>query len=149
MTSISIRAANVADRDAWVAMRIALWPDCPAEKQRTEIEQLLASDGVVLFAEDVVGGLVGFVEVSIRHEHVEGVATSPVPYLEGWYVDAPHRGMGIGKALIVAVEKWANGRGFRELASDAELENTSSQRAHQSLGFREVGRGVHYVKSLR
>jgi L-amino acid N-acyltransferase YncA len=50
--------------------------------------------------------------------------------------------------LIAALEKRARDTGFHELASDAELENVASQWAHESLGFREVGRGVHYVKAL-
>jgi aminoglycoside 6'-N-acetyltransferase I len=148
MPPISIRQATSADGDQWAAMLIVLWPDCPMEKQRIEIEQLLASDGFVLFAEHPTDGLIDFAEVSIRREHVDGVTTNPVPYLEGWYVDARHRGCGVGKLLIAAVEKRAGDTGFNELASDADLENISSQRAHESLGFREVGRGVHYVKTL-
>jgi len=148
MSLISVRLAKAIDRDKWAAMRIALWPDCPMEKQRIEIEQLLAGDGVVFFAENETGGLVGFAEVSIRRDHVEGVTSSPVPYLEGWYVEPQKRGGGVGRTLIAAVEEWARSSGFRELASDAELENTSSQCAHKSLGFREVGRGVHYVRAL-
>jgi aminoglycoside 6'-N-acetyltransferase I len=148
MSTISIRRATSADHERWAAMRIALWPDCAMEKQRIEIEQVLASDGVVFLAEHMVEGPVGFAEVSIRREHVEGVTASPAPYLEGWYVDASHRGCGVGRLLIAAVEDWARDAGFCELASDVELENIKSQHAHESLGFREVGRGVQYVKKL-
>jgi hypothetical protein len=34
------------------------------------------------------------------------------------------------------------------MASDAELDNTASQRAHQRLGYAEVGRSVHFRRAL-
>lgn len=45
-------------------------------------------------------------------------------------------------------EKWAIDHGHRELASDAEIANTSSIRLHKIAGIREVGRRVHFVKLL-
>jgi len=94
------------------------------------------------------GQVVGFAEVSRRVDHVEGTINSPVPYLEGWYVVEPYRGLGIGCALLAFVEQWARERGYKELASDAEIENETSTRLHMVLGFKEVGRTVHFVKSL-
>jgi predicted GNAT superfamily acetyltransferase len=54
----------------------------------------------------------------------------------------------VGAALVRAAEDWAGARGYLELASDAELDNFDSQRAHASLGFVEVGRAVLFVKAL-
>lgn len=111
------------------------------------MEQLCAGAGVVVLAE-VGKDLAGFAEISIRADHVEGTTAAPVPYLEGWYVRPEHRQRGIGAGLLRYVEEWAMERGFGELASDAELENTLSIRLHGRLGFKEVGRSVHFVKSL-
>ncbi len=74
--------------------------------------------------------------------------TSPVAYLEGWWVDADVRGQGIGAALIFAAEAWARARGYSEFASDTTLDNTLSQVAHERLGFVEVERAVLYRKAL-
>jgi aminoglycoside 6'-N-acetyltransferase I len=74
--------------------------------------------------------------------------STPVAYVEGWYVDPDVRRTGIGTALIDAVEQWARAQGFRELASDADVANPDSQQAHQHLGFEEVDRAVHYRKTL-
>jgi aminoglycoside 6'-N-acetyltransferase I len=71
-----------------------------------------------------------------------------VAFLEGWYVDPDHRGLGLGRALIEAVEAWARERGLQELASDALLDNAPSQQAHEHLGFVEVERAVRYRKPL-
>jgi len=79
---------------------------------------------------------------------VDGCRTSPVAFLEGWYVDADCRGSGVGGALLDAVEAWARARGLHELGSDALLHNEASQRVHERLGFIEVERAVRYRKPL-
>jgi hypothetical protein len=38
--------------------------------------------------------------------------------------------------------------GYSEIASDAEIQNSRSIRLHSRLGFREVSRTVHFVKTL-
>jgi aminoglycoside 6'-N-acetyltransferase I len=71
-----------------------------------------------------------------------------VAFLEGWYVDEDVRRRGIGTALVRAGEEWARRHGYRELASDALLDNTTSHRAHEALGFVEVERVIQYRKDL-
>jgi hypothetical protein len=74
--------------------------------------------------------------------------SSPVAYVEGWWVDADARRQRIGAQLIAAAESFARSRGYRELASDTELYNVISQRAHERLGFEELDRVVLYRKVL-
>ena len=143
-----IRQARPTDKAAWLRLRHRLWPHCPDDKHDLETDQLLKSKGVVFVAEDKPDNLIGFVEVSLRADHVDGASISPVPYLEGWFVDEPYRKRGVGRALLAAVEQWAVSQGYTELASDAEIENPSSLRLHQSVGFHEVGRNVHFLKPL-
>jgi aminoglycoside 6'-N-acetyltransferase I len=50
--------------------------------------------------------------------------------------------------LIAAAEKWTRERGLTEIASDAELENETSIRAHKALGFQETFRLVHFLKRV-
>src|SRR6266404_4228445 len=128
----------------------ALWPDCSPERHLLEIEQLTASEGggLVLVAVRERGGLCGFAELSIRHDHVDGASSTPVAYLEGWYVDPDVRGAGIGRRLLEASEAWAAARDLKELASDAELDNHLSLQAHRSCGFRQTCRAVHFIKSI-
>ena len=79
----------------------------------------------------------GFAEVS-RRAYAEGCETSPVGFLEGWYVVPERRREGIGRALVAAAEGWAHALGCREFASDALAENSVSAAAHRALGFEEV-----------
>jgi aminoglycoside 6'-N-acetyltransferase I len=63
-------------------------------------------------------------------------------------VDPDVRRRGVGTALVRAGEEWARGRGYAEFASDALLDNVTSHRAHEAIGFVEVERAVRYRKSL-
>jgi aminoglycoside 6'-N-acetyltransferase I len=146
---MDIREYRPADHAEWLRMRRALFTSITADDETADAAEWLARpDAVVLVAVRPTGhGLAGFAEVGTR-PYADGCDTSPVAYLEGWYVDADVRRTGVGAALVRAAEAWARRQGHREMASDALLENTTSQRAHEALGFTEVERAVRYRKSL-
>jgi aminoglycoside 6'-N-acetyltransferase I len=146
---MKVRKMADSDKPRWLELRRELWPDCPAARHALEIGQWQHSEGVVLLAESSDGQALGFAEISVRQDHVEGTSSAPVAYLEGWYVIPSHRRTGVGRALIENAESWAAEAGFSELASDTEYENHDAIRAHRNLGFREVGRNVHFVRALR
>lgn len=143
-----VRLGNPADNPEWCRLRCALWPSSTPEAHRLEMEAWLKrTDAVVIVAPRAEGGLCGFVEVGAR-SIADGCDSSPVAYLEGWFVDPDRRRQGIGCALVRAAETWARGRGYLEFASDAELDNLDGHSAHIGLGFIEAGRAVLYRKSL-
>src|SRR5262245_13108832 len=147
-TVTRVRALQSTDGKEWSRMRRALWPHHSAAEHQEEISRWLARpDAVVFVCARASGGLCGFAEASIR-PYVDGCHTSPVAFVEGWYVDPDSRCSGIGRALVDAVEAWARRRGLHELGSDALLQNEASQRAHERLGFIEVERAVRYRKDL-
>lgn len=148
---VTIRAVLRQDREAWIGLRRALWPDHAVEDHERDAQRFLAGDrhepAEVLIGFDELGRAVGFVELSIRNI-VDSCSTDRVGYLEGWYVIPEVRRHGIGGSLVAAAEDWARANGCREFASDAELTNDVSQRAHQALGFAETGRCVNFRKDL-
>lgn len=139
---VIVRPANRRDRDAWLRLRVTLWPDGSQEEHRHEIAQCFAGDAreplEILVAEDERSDLVGFVELSIR-PCAEGCRSNQVAYLEGWFVAPEARRQGIGRALVAAAEAWARDRGCTEFASDSHPENVVSVAAHQAVGFADVG----------
>ncbi len=133
----------------WARMRDALWPDSAATNTQ-EIEQYFSGQSnhiqecFLAIADETP---VGFIELNIR-SYAEGSDQAEVPYIEGWFIDEAYRGRGLGKNLMGAAEAWAKAKGFAELASDAELDNTGSISAHKKLGFTETDRIVCFLKQL-
>jgi aminoglycoside 6'-N-acetyltransferase I len=148
-----VRPFEPPDLVAWVEMRRALWPGENAGELAREAAKFSRSAeavglAAVLVSESASGELTGFVEIGLRG-YVDGCSSSPVPYIEGWYVVENARRSGVGRALIAAAETWSIERGHTELGSDALLENAQSERAHRALGFEEVERAIRFRKTLR
>jgi aminoglycoside 6'-N-acetyltransferase I len=154
MTTSKIRRATVSDRDELANLRMALWPESSVEEHSRKLDALLSSgmSGILplaIFVSCEEGGkLTGFVEVGLR-SHADGCDESrPVGYLEGWFVAAGWRWQGTGGELVRAAEEWSRAQGCREMASDALVDNTGSQLAHEKLGYIAVDRCVHFRKPL-
>ena len=129
-----------------------------AAGDRLELERLargLFPDADTLFSPQVTwlvvdrgdGRLGGYIELGTR-PYADGCDSSPVAYVEAWYVDPDLRGQGWGRALVAAAEAWAREQGLTELASGSLIENERSIAAHLALGFTEVERQVHCAKKL-
>ena len=127
------------DREDYPALRARLWPEEPevTEEAALILAGALELAEVVFIARADSHRAVGFLELRLRAE-AEGCAESPVPTVEGWFVETAWRGRGVGRALIEAAEAWARERGHREIASDAEVDNRGSRAAHRALGFEEL-----------
>ena len=143
-----IDAASALERAEWVRMRSALHGASEDHERdaREFMKGALQPYGVFVVARPE-GGLCGYVEVGER-PYAEGCDSSPVAYLESWWVDEELRGRGIGRALVAAAQGWARERGRTEIASDALIENGASHAAHRALGFEEVERIVCFRKPL-
>ena len=148
MNNYTIRPGTTEDTEQWLILRKLFWPDCPDAQHRHEMKQVLSSSGGVFFAEDPKGRIIGFAEFSIRNDYVPGADISPVPGLEGWFVDENFRRMGVGKELLAAVENWSQQKGYRQIASDALIDNSAGVEIHKQLGFIEIERTVHFIKKL-
>ena len=158
--------------DDWtevLRMRTALWPDCPVEEQEREMRLTLSpglpvsppeedrrgevetggqGEEIACFVAARSGGqLGGFIEVGLR-KYAEGCDSSPVGYIEGWYVDPDLRQQGVGAALVRAGEEWARAQGCTEMASDCLLDNEISFHAHLALGYEEAERAIHFRRRL-
>lgn len=146
--SYSIRRATPEDKPEWLRMRQGLWPEAPLDYLGLDLDDLLNdSDAGIFVASDSQGQLIGFIEAGLR-DYGEGCDTSPVGYIEAWYVDPHVRGQKLGRDLVYIAEQWAREKGCTEMASDTWLENEASIEAHKKLGYWEAERLVHFVKHL-
>jgi aminoglycoside 6'-N-acetyltransferase I len=129
-------------------MSKALFPGTHDDDHTSDMRALLERrDAAVFFAVRPDGSACGYVEAATR-PYAEGCSTSPVGYIEAWYVDPDVRREGYGRALLEAAEAWAVEQGYREMASDALLENAVSHEAHKRSGYVEVERVITYRKPL-
>ena len=132
-----VRPLRRDDVPRWMEMRAELWPGAELEEDPA-LTVFVAEDG---------DALIGFVEMSLR-SYAEGCSSSPVPYIEGWWVADEWRRRGVGGALMKAAEDSARERGFTEIASDTNDWNRLSQDAHKALGWEEVETVVVFRKVL-
>lgn len=144
---IQVRRATVEDKDAWFEMRKGVWPDAADDYLNYDLDDLLASERDAIFMIFVDGVAAGVIEASLR-EYGEGCDTSPVGYIESWFVHPHFRGRGLAGVLAGAAEDWARAKGCTEMASDTWLGNEGSIRTHLKLGYSEAERLIHFVKHL-
>ena len=136
---MSVRPVHPDEFADVAAMMHALWP--------TPEPYDFSDETVFVWQHDNAPGLGGFISFSIR-PWAEGCESSPVPYVEGWWVAPDLRGSGVGRALVAAVERWCVDHGYQELGSDVELHNDVSLRAHAALGFEPTARLQFFRKRL-
>ena len=146
--SFTIRGATSEDKPEWLRMRHGLWPDAPLEYLALDLDNLLVDeDAAVFLAFNADEQPVAFIEVRLR-AYAEGCETSPVGYIEAWFVGELVRGQKLGRDLIGAAEQWSREKGCIEMASDTWLDNESGIVAHLRMGYQEADRLVHFVKHL-
>lgn len=145
---MTIREIAESDRGHWVRLRDALWPGSLSDhdaETRQYFERRPRTP--IVFVAEAKGRLVGFLELDYR-KYAPGCSSSPVPFIEGWYVEPALQGRGIGRALVEAAEAHARAAGHHEIASDTDLQNADGAAAHRALGYEEVERIVCFRRSL-
>ena len=145
---VKIREIVESDRAGWVRLREALWLGSLSDHEAETRKHFENPTGVpIIFVAEADGRIVGFLELDYR-KYAPGCSSSPVPFIEGWYVEPGLQRRGIGRALIEAAEACARAAGHHEIASDAEIENAGGIAGHVALGYEEVERVVCFRRSL-
>ena len=144
-----IRDAGAEDVETWLHLRQQLWPEASEAQHRQEMRDQLdqpARCAALLAARDD-GWPVGFIELRLRDE-VEGCASSPVAWVEGWFVEPEWRRRGVAEALLRAAEHWALLHDCRELASDSAVGDEPGRAAPAAPGSEALGRAVRWRREL-
>jgi aminoglycoside 6'-N-acetyltransferase I len=129
-------------------LTLALWPDSSLEEELENWKSILLSEKEICYLVVKESVYIAFIHLSLRFDYVEGADSSPTAYVEGLFVKEEYRKLGIAKILMRAAEKWAMQKGCTQLASDAELNNSTSIQFHQHIGFSETNRIVCFIKEL-
>lgn len=145
---MEIQAPGAGDR-RWLDLRSRLWPDASDAEHLRDMADTIARGHFVRLVIASDGSAVAFVEASKRVDYVNGTSSSPVAFLEGVYVEPAARGRGVARALVSAVEDWAEAEGCAELASDSPLDNLAAHAFHRAIGFEEAERVVYFCKAVQ
>ena len=143
-----IKRAEIEDAGALAGLAIPMWTDHDPDGLAEEFRELIKNEDAACFLKYVDGMPVAFAQCQLRHDYVEGTASSPVGYLEGLFVTEAYRQKGYAAELLSECEKWAKEKGCSEFASDCELDNADSLRFHLAMGFEEANRIICFKKEL-
>lgn len=135
------------DFKSWAVLRHKLWPQLDYDGHHKEVRSWFYSPKCISILLEVDDRIVGFIEGQLR-DVVEDCKTSPVGYIEGWYVDTDFRGKGFGRELLRKIEEWFKAEGCQEIASDTELDNVTSYNVHLKCGFKESSKLIHLTKKI-
>ena len=128
-----IRGARLDDASALADLSTQLgYPSTEAQvRERLRLLEDRERELLVAVAAD---GLAGFIDV-----HVQRVVESE-PYGEvgGLVVGAPHRGAGLGAALLAAAADWSRARGLERLWIRANLARVGPHEFYEAVGCRAV-----------
>ena len=146
-----MKITKVIKRDFsdWVELGIEFWSKHSAESIKKDFRRMLDSNKEQSFlCRNEKGVAIGFIDISIRTDYVEGSKTNPVGYLEGIYVKKQYRKQGIATLLLKEAEKWLKNKKVFEIGSDAEIHNKISHKFHKKLGFKQGETIIHYLKKI-
>ncbi len=146
---MKIRAANITDKPAWLALRRRLRPALRDQQHERDWLQMMEQRGqrATLLCVDEHGASLGMIEVS-RRAQMEELASGPVAYVDALHVEPGQEREAAAQGLVDAAADWAEMRGCRVLAADTSLDNQWEQKLHLELGFEEVARKVIYRRAL-
>jgi GNAT superfamily N-acetyltransferase len=74
--------------------------------------------------------------------------SEPACEILGLVVDQSHRGQGVGRTLVAAVESWATARGLATIRVRSNVARAESHPFYQRLGYTPVKSQHVYRKSL-
>jgi len=145
-----IRSTTESNDPDWLLLRAEFFPeDFPGEHQQF-LQGLWAAGRFTAFvAQSENGEPMGFAEVAIRQDYVNGCEHRPALFLEGIYVRPEFRGQGIARSLVTAAAEFGASHGCQEFASDVLIDDHDSLAAHVRLGFAETERVVYFRMPLQ
>jgi aminoglycoside 6'-N-acetyltransferase I len=137
---MKVRFATKADADAWLAMRAALWPDANVDALRLEVGRYFVAYGQpplphCVFVAEAGGRIVGMLELPLR-AYADGCDSSPVPFIEAWYVAEDARPLrrrraGAGRGRMGARQRLLRDgvrRAARECGARARTRHSASRK---------------------
>ncbi|RKN80102.1 aminoglycoside 6'-N-acetyltransferase [Ulvibacterium marinum] len=149
MDTIEYIKFNKAHFSEWRKMSLELFPGYATDHLERDLLQVIESDNQETFFAKDKEGIIGFINVSIRYDYVEGSNSSPVGYIEAIFIKPDYRKHGVARKLVDLGEQWVLEKGCTQMGSDTWASNKHARKFHLGLGFKEEDTLVHYIKNLK
>ena len=151
---LAIRSARAGDREAVLALapRLAA-TGTPDGRDRAQVEAAdlqaigavfdAPADDAALLVAKVDGRIAGFIHLRTVHDYY---TQSPIAHVSDIVVAEGAEGLGIGRGLMVAGERWARARGYRMIQLYVLPGNAPAVALYERTGYR--AEWSKYVKPL-
>ena len=120
------------------------YPASAPEVQRRFFGVVRASAGVVFVAESAGGAVVGWLHVFGLHL----LETAPFAEIGALVVDRDARRGGVGRALIVAAERWAREAGYGAIRVRSNTVRTAARPFYEARGYELIKTQYVFQKAL-
>jgi ribosomal protein S18 acetylase RimI-like enzyme len=146
-SELIIREASVSDHQAISllcaqvdALHAQGRPDAFQEPRRPRpiafLQERIAEPDAAMFVADIGGAVVGFARVKLGRPPDNAMHRPRVfAYVEEVVVSLDHRRLGVGKALMHAVEGWARDRKVDQIELTVWEFNEEARKFYESLGY--------------
>jgi GNAT superfamily N-acetyltransferase len=143
---LRVRHCEARDEEAYIRLNLAFmeavkqgsayWSSIPAStapQMRKVFGEIMAlQESMQIFVAELDGIVVGYANAyTVYSVWSRGKALT----IDDLYVEAGHRGAGIGRALMEHIDAFAAANGYKRIQLHAEVKNTGAQKLYLSLGF--------------
>ncbi len=140
-----VRRATVADASRIAELSGVLGYPADAESIGARLARLLGRDEQLVLVAAADGGAAAAWVHAAEQELIESGRRCEIV---GLIVDPEHRGQGLGRGLVAAVETWARQRGLRLIAVRSNITRTESHPFYERLGYVRTKTQHAYRKHL-
>ena len=146
MANATIRKAKLTDAPQLAALNGELGYPVEAGEMKSRLERLLPRADHGLFVAEIAPDIViGWIEGEER----EILAIGRLCEISGLVVGEAHRGAGVARRLVEAVERWAAGRGLDQVSLRSNIIRPESHAFYEKVGYARFKTQHAYRKRLR
>lgn len=140
---MNIRIANLSDANAIQKLNsIELHYDYPLEDTIKKLELILSLDWQIIYVAEINGEVAGYVQA---HKYL-GTFGNLFVNIMGLAVSGDFQGYGVGKALMIVAENWAQKVGAEGVRLNSSSERTEAHKFYEKIGYAKAKTQAKFQK---
>lgn len=143
--ALVVRKCKLEDAAAITELnRLEMGYEYPAEATEDKLKKLLSDSSCLILVAEYDGRVVGYVHA----EEYELLYFPTMVNIMGIAVSSDCRRMGVGKALMAGVEKWADEIGAEAVRLVSGAERKAAHKFYESAGFTPGKTQINFRKNI-